>query len=134
VNSSVHRALGCVGHVTNGGVRDLDECRSIGFHLFSGCVQVAHAYVHLEGFGEPVQIGGATVQPGDLIHADQHGVCLVPHDVAPRLAEACRAMEDAERPLVELARSPEFTPQGFLQEQTEFGRRMAELARRFALG
>ena len=131
VNSSVHRALGCVGHVTNGGVRDLDECHSIGFHLFSGCVQVAHAYVHLEGYGEPVQLGGITVQPGDLIHADKHGVCLVPHEVAPRLAEACRAMEDAERPLVTLARSPDFTPQGFLELQADFRERMAELQGRY---
>ncbi|MBM3500276.1 MAG: RraA family protein [Armatimonadetes bacterium] len=131
VNSSVHRALGCVGHVTNGGVRDLDECRSIGFHLFSGCVQVAHAYVHLEGFGEPVQVGGVTVSPGDLLHADQHGVCLVPHEVAPHLAEACREMEALERPLIELARSPEFTPQGFLQARAEFGEQFANLQRRY---
>jgi len=131
VNSSVHRALGCVGHVTNGGVRDLDECHSIGFHLFSGCVQVAHAYVHLEGFGHPVHVAGATVHPGDLIHADKHGVCLVPHEVAPRLAEACRAMEDAERPLVTLARSPDFTPQRFVDAQVEFRKRMAELQERY---
>jgi 4-hydroxy-4-methyl-2-oxoglutarate aldolase len=134
VNSSVHRALGCVGHVTNGGVRDLDECHSIGFHLFSGCVQVAHAYVHLEGFGEPVDVGGVTVCPGDLLHADQHGVCLIPQEVAPRLAEACRAMEDAERPLVELARSPDFAPARFLEEQTRFRGRLAELQRRYREG
>jgi regulator of RNase E activity RraA len=133
VNSSVHRALGCVGHVTNGGVRDLDECRSIGFHLFSGCVQVAHAYVHLESFGHPVHVGGATVHPGDLIHADKHGVCLVPHEVAPRLAEACQAMEDAERPLVTLARSPDFTPARFLAGQTDFREGMAELQRRYGM-
>jgi regulator of RNase E activity RraA len=134
VNSSVHRALGCVGHVTNGGVRDLDECHAIGFHLFSGCVQVAHAYVHLESFGEPVEVGGALVSPGDLLHADQHGVCLIPHVVAPRLAEACRAMEEAERPLVVLARSAEFTPQRLLDEQARFRERMAELRSRFAAG
>jgi len=132
VNSSVHRALGCVGHVTNGGVRDLDECYSIGFHLFSGCVQVAHAYVHLEGFGEPVEVGGATVRPGDLIHADRHGVCLVPHEVAPRLAEACREMEAVERPMVDLARSADFTPAKHLAEQARFRERFAELQRRYS--
>ena len=134
VNSSVHRALGCVGHVTNGGVRDLDECRSIGFHLFSGCVQVAHAYVHLEDFGQPVEVGGAMVRPGDLIHADQHGVCLVPHEVAPRLAQACREMEAAERPMVELARSSEFTPAKQIAAVGVFREQFAELQRRYGKG
>ena len=134
VNSSVHRALGCVGHVTNGGVRDLDECHSIGFHLFSGCVQVAHAYVHLEGFGEPVEVGGATVYPGDLIHADKHGVCLVPHGVAPRLAEACREMEAIERPVIDLARSDAFTPERHLAALATFRERFAELQRRYGGG
>jgi len=133
VNSSLHRALGCGGHVTNGGVRDLDECHEIGFHLFSGCVQVAHAYVHLESFGEPVEVGGVTVRPGDLLHADKHGVCLVPHAVAPRLAEACAAMEELERPLVELARSTDFTPQAFLELRGTFGHQFAELSERYRI-
>lgn len=133
VNSSVHSALGCVGHVTNGGVRDLDECHEIGFHLFSGCVQVAHANVHLESFGEPVEVGGVTVQPGDLIHADKHGVCLVPHEVAPRLAQACAAMEELERPLVALARSIGFTPQAFLELRERFGEQFAELSERYRI-
>ena len=111
VNASVHQALGCVGHITNGGVRDLDECRHIGFQFFSSCVQASHAHVHLESFGHPVEVGGIAVHPGDLIHADRHGVCLIPHEVAPEVAAACEAMEAIERPLTELARSPEATPQ-----------------------
>ncbi len=133
VNSSLHRALGCVGHVTNGGVRDLDECREIGFHLFSGCVQVAHANVHYEDFGTPIEVGGATVAPGDLIHADQHGVCIVPDVVAPRLAEACAAMEELEKPMVETARSAGFSLEKFLSERDTFMERFAELSRQFAI-
>ena len=110
VNASVHKALGCVGHITNGGVRDLDECHRIGFQYFSGCVQVSHAHVRVADFGKPVKVGGVTVHPGDLIHADKHGVSLIPHSVAAELASACRAMEALEWPLIELARSKEFTP------------------------
>ncbi len=33
VNGNIHRALGCVGAVTNGGVRDLNEVRALGFHF-----------------------------------------------------------------------------------------------------
>jgi 4-hydroxy-4-methyl-2-oxoglutarate aldolase len=128
VNSSVHKALGCVGHVTNGGVRDLEECRAIGFHFFSGCVQVSHAYVHLEDFGQPVEVGGTVVQPGDLIHADRHGVCVVPQEVAPYVAEACRAMEELERPLIELARSPDFTPARYAEFVAEFREKLGGVA------
>ena len=35
VNANIHKALGCVGTVTDGSVRDLDEVREIGFHFFS---------------------------------------------------------------------------------------------------
>jgi len=130
VNATLHQALGCVGHITNGGVRDLEECRALGFHFFSGCVLVSHAYVHLEGFGEPVQVGGVTVRPGDLIHADRHGVCLIPQEVAPRLAEACAIVEALERPLLELARSSEFTPARYAEARRAFRRQWQEWVER----
>ena len=133
-NATLHQALGCIGHITNGGVRDLDETRRIGLQFFSGCVQVAHAYVHLEGFGQPVAVGGVTVRPGDLIHADKHGVCLIPLEVAPRLAEACAAMEELERPLIELACSADFTPDRYLAARAQFREGYAQAAGQFAAG
>ncbi len=132
VNSTVHKALGCVGHITNGGVRDLDEVREIGFQLTSGCVQVAHAYVHLEDFAISVQVGGVTVNPGDLLHADQHGFCIIPPEVAPHLAEACRGIEEVEHPLLELARSSAFTVAKYSQARVELAQELAALSADFA--
>ena len=132
VNSTVHKALGCVGHITNGGVRDLDEVREIGFQLISGCVQVAHAYVHVEDFAIPVQVGGVTVNPGDLLHADQHGFCIIPPEVAPHLAEACRGIEEVEHPLLELARSSAFTVAKYIQARVELAQELAALSADFA--
>ncbi len=82
VNSTVHKALGCAGHITNGGVRGIDEGRENGFQRISGCVRVAHAYVHVEDLAIPGQEGVVTVNPGDLLHVDQHGFCIVPQEVA----------------------------------------------------
>jgi regulator of RNase E activity RraA len=130
VQASLHKALGCVGQVTNGGVRDLEECRRIGFQFFSSCVLVSHAYVHLEGFGKPVVVGGLTVGPGDLIHADRHGVCLIPPNVAPHLATACQEMEALERPLIELARSTEFTPARFVAARASMSKQFEEASNR----
>jgi len=100
VQVSIHRSLGCVGVVTNGGVRDLDEVKSLDFEYFSSCLLVSHAYIHLDAVDCPVEVGGLTVRPGDLLHADIHGVAIIPAAVAPFLAEACRAAQDAEVPVI----------------------------------
>jgi regulator of RNase E activity RraA len=109
VTATIHHKLGCVGHITSGCPRDLDEVHALGFQLFGLNACVSHAYVRLVEFGTPVTIAGVQIRPGDLIHADKHGVCLIPHEVAPRLAEACAEVERRERPLLEICRSDRFT-------------------------
>ena len=99
VTATIHQKLGCVGHITSGCPRDLDEVEALGFQLFGLNPCVSHAYVRLVEFGTPVVIGGVEIHCGDLIHADKHGVCLIPHEVAPRLAAACVEVERRERPL-----------------------------------
>ena len=115
VNSTIHKKLGCVGHITDGCPRDLDEVAALGFPLFGLNPCVSHAYVRLVDFGKPVRLAGVEIKPGDLIHADKHGVCLVPHEVAPRLAEACAQVEQMEKPLLEICRSPEFKLEEYLR-------------------
>jgi 4-hydroxy-4-methyl-2-oxoglutarate aldolase len=110
VNGTIFKALGCVGTITNGGVRDLDEVRAMGFHFFASCVIPSHAYVHVVETGKPVNIGGLTVRPGDLIHADQHGVVTIPHEIAAEVAARGREVEDKERVIIEYFRSPDFSP------------------------
>lgn len=100
VQGSIHKALGCAGVVTNGGVRDLDEVQKLQFGYFASCVLVSHAYVHLEAYDCPVSVGGLTVRPGDLLHADKHGVIVIPHEIAPMLADACRKAQWAEEPVI----------------------------------
>jgi regulator of RNase E activity RraA len=112
VNGSTYQALGAVGCVTNGGVRDLVEVHDIGFHFFSSCVLVSHAYVHVVEAGTPVTVGGLSVAPGDLLHGDEHGVTSIPTGIARDLPDACRRVEAAERPVIEYARSGEATPDG----------------------
>lgn len=110
VNSNVHRALGCVGTVTRGGVRDLEEMRRAGFHAFASAVLVSHAYVHVVDFGAPVQIGRLNVHHGDLIHADRHGVLVVPTEIARDLPRAAATIERLEREIIDCCHAPDFTP------------------------
>jgi 4-hydroxy-4-methyl-2-oxoglutarate aldolase len=108
VNATIFGALGCAGCVTNGCVRDLKETRALGFHFFARGPGVSHAYVRVESAGQPVTVGGLRVSPGDLIHADQHGVLLIPIEVAGELPAAARRVIAAEQSLLRWVRSPDF--------------------------
>jgi 4-hydroxy-4-methyl-2-oxoglutarate aldolase len=112
VNGSIHKALGCVGAVTNGCVRDLKEVREMGFHFFAQHVAVSHAYVHMVEFGQPVRIGGLTIKPGDLLHGDLHGVHSVPVEIAPKIPEAVAKLVANERRTIDYCQSPGFTLEG----------------------
>ena len=115
VTATIHQKLGCVGHITSGCPRDLDEVRALGFQLFGLNPCVSHAYVRLVYFGTPVNILGTEIASGDLIHADKHGVCLIPHEIAPRLAEACAEVERRERPILEICRSANFSLEEYIK-------------------
>lgn len=112
VNANLHKAMGAVGVVTDGGVRDLDEVRELGFQFLSKCVLVSHAYVHIVEVGKPVTVGGLNVNPGDLLHADQHGCIHIPHEIAAEVPDAAQRVEDRERKIINFAKSAEFTWQG----------------------
>ncbi len=108
VNATIFRALGCAGCVTNGCVRDLKDARGMGFHFFAHGPGVSHAYVRVESAGLPVMVGGLEVRPGDLIHADQHGVLMIPREIAGDLPAAAERVIAAEQSLLRWVRSSDF--------------------------
>src|SRR6266540_461582 len=121
VNGNIHRALGCVGVVTDGGVRDLGPVRALKFHYFAAEVLVSHAYVHLTDFGKPVTVGGVSVKPGDLLYGDEHGVIQIPHALAKKVGSLCYEVYQSERPLIDLCQSADFTLEKlkkFLEKKT----------------
>lgn len=109
VQANIYKALGCVGTVTSGGVRDLEEVQALGFHFFAATVSVSHAYVHVVEVGIPVTVAGLTVRPGDLLHGDRHGVVQIPHEIAREIPRAARELEARERAIIEVCRSPDFS-------------------------
>jgi len=96
VNSNVHRALGCVGTITDGGIRDLDEMNNAGFKALARRMCVGHAFSCPVRWGCEVEVFGRKIQPGQLIHADKHGFLVVPPEDEPRLLEAARFMDANE--------------------------------------
>jgi 4-hydroxy-4-methyl-2-oxoglutarate aldolase len=110
VQSNIYKALGCAGAITDGCVRDLKEVRELGFRFFARGPGVSHAYVRLEAIGEPVRVGGLTVRPGDLVHADMHGVLLIPKQVAAELPAAADRIIEREQAFIRWVRSADFDP------------------------
>lgn len=109
VHVNILKALGCVGVVTNGAVRDLPAAESAGFHYFAGNLAVSHAYVHIVGVGEAVEIGGLKIRSGDLLHGDLHGVQSIPLDIATRIPRVAAGIAATEQAIIDLCRSPEFS-------------------------
>jgi 4-hydroxy-4-methyl-2-oxoglutarate aldolase len=109
VHANILLALGCLGLVTNGAVRDLPGVRSTGFQMFARNVSVSHAYAHVFDFGGTVEVGHLKVEPGQLIHADRHGVEMIPTEVAERIPQAAREIQEKRDYLIGLCRSADFS-------------------------
>ncbi len=107
VNTAVHRGLGCVGGVTNGSMRDLDDCAP-GFQLLAGKVGPSHAHVHIVDFGSPVTIFGMRVLHEDIIHADRHGAVVIPVSAVKELPVAVELLVRREAVILKAARDADF--------------------------
>ena len=96
VNSNAHRALGCVGTITDGAIRDLDEMTNAGFKAIARRLCVGHAHVTPVQWGCEVEVFGRIVRPGQLIHADKHGFLVVPAEDEAKLLDAAIFMDGNE--------------------------------------
>ena len=116
VNANVHRALGCVGTITDGAIRDLDEMTNAGFKALARRLCVGHAAVQPIAWGEEVEVFGRKIQPGQLLHADKHGFLAIPVEDEAKLLEAARFMDTNEcQTVIEAARgSTGLTPEQLL--------------------
>lgn len=96
VCSNMHKALGCVGTVTEGAIRDLDEMTNAGFKAIAQRLCVGHAYSAPVEWGIPVEVYGCRIEPGDLIHADKHGFLVIPPEDQEHVVEAAAFMDGNE--------------------------------------
>jgi len=109
MHAAILQALGCVGYITDGAVRELPRVRNMKFQLFAGNVTVSHAYAHIFDFGAPVNVGGLAVRPGDLLHGDLHGVLTVPEGLAQELPAVAAQMQRREQKIIHFCRSSDFS-------------------------
>lgn len=109
VHSTVHKALGALGCVTNGSFRDT-AMLAPGFQILGGMVGPSHAHVHLVDFGRPVNVFGMNAGHDDVIHADNHGAVVIPPDCVKRLPAAIDLLTRREKVILDICADPAFTP------------------------
>ena len=114
VQSAIHVGLGCVGLITNGSVRDLDQWAP-GFQFLAGRIGPSHAYAKPVAFGGPVNVFGMAVKDGDLLHADRHGAVVVPVALAKGVADAARIVAEREAKILAVARGPGCTAERLIE-------------------
>ncbi|MDE1904750.1 MAG: RraA family protein [Alphaproteobacteria bacterium] len=107
VQSNVHKALGCVGVITDGAVRDIDVWAK-DFFVLAGTVMPSHAHVDIVEFGKTVSVAGMVVSQNDLIHADRHGAVVIPLNVARKVPEAANLLAKREKVILDACKSPRF--------------------------
>jgi regulator of RNase E activity RraA len=118
VNSNIHKGFGCHAVITNGSVRDLPDIAD-GFQMLAGRIGPSHAFVHVVDFSRPVTVAGMRVADGDLIHADQHGAVVIPHDVCGEVKQAAALISRRERVVISAAQQPGFDIEALRRAQRE---------------
>jgi regulator of RNase E activity RraA len=96
VNSNAHRSLGCVGTITDGAIRDLDEMCNAGFKALARRLCVGHAFSVPVRWNCEVEVFGTSVKPGQVIHADKHGFLAIPDEDLDKLVDAAAFMDANE--------------------------------------
>jgi 4-hydroxy-4-methyl-2-oxoglutarate aldolase len=79
ISATIGHRQGELGAIVDGGVRDVDHSRGIGYAIWSKSVSPITGKWRVEiAINKPVTICGIPVNPGDLVLADETGVCFIP--------------------------------------------------------
>jgi regulator of RNase E activity RraA len=79
-------ALGIVGVVIDGAVRDSEAIRALGFPMFAAGLNPNGPTKSVPGrVNHPISIGGVTVHPGDLVVGDADGITVIAREQAAAL-------------------------------------------------
>ncbi len=117
-------SVGCIGAVTDGGVRDIAGLMTVPFAVYSRGKTIHHCALRVRSINKPIEIGGITVSPGDVIHAGAEGVIKIPAGCVETIGASCRQMRVFEYEAHEVLRSSAINP-------VEKRRIVGELLRKF---
>lgn len=90
-------AAGCLGLITDGGVRDIPGLMTTPFACYCKGRTIHHGQLRFRAAGKPVEVGGIVVRQGDVIHADGGGVITIPEPCLEVLPAQAMRMQSFER-------------------------------------
>lgn len=90
------KAVGCVGALSNGPSRDIDEIRPMRFQYMLSGVTAGHGAMAVHAVNVPVTVAGMDVCPGAIIHMDENGACTFPADRLEAVLTHVRALQKEE--------------------------------------
>jgi 4-hydroxy-4-methyl-2-oxoglutarate aldolase len=127
VMCTVYKAFGCVGLVTSGAARDLEQVERLGFACFASSTIASHGYSRIIDVNVEVQVGGLSIRPGDVLHGDANGVTTIPRDLVSEVALGCQKFMDAEALVLDYARAGAPTVEGLRRAHEACARRFARI-------
>ena len=100
------KAVGCVGAISNGPSRDLDEIRPMKFQYMLSGTTAGHGAQGIQAINVPVSVGGMDIAPGEIIHMDETGACKFPAEKLQDVLTNVSAMaKEEEARMSELERA-----------------------------
>jgi 4-hydroxy-4-methyl-2-oxoglutarate aldolase len=98
ISAQTGKRQGEVGAIVQGGVRDIAHSRAIGYPVWASDVTPVTGKWRLETveINGPIQIGDVRVTPGDLVVADDSGVCFIPRELMLEVLDAAEQKAQAE--------------------------------------
>jgi len=93
---SAMKSIGCLGLISNGPSRDLDEVRPMGFQYMLSGVTAGHGAMAVRAVNVPVSVGGMDVAPGEIIHMDENGAVKFPAGKIEAVLANVRKLQQVE--------------------------------------
>jgi regulator of RNase E activity RraA len=109
IMTTQYKAMGVIGVVTNGPMRDIDSIKPLGFQYYCTGVTPGHGDFIVKAVNVPVRVGGMTVMPGDMLHMDMHGAVKFPADKMGEVLERAERLLASEADTMRAFREPGFS-------------------------
>ncbi len=94
--TSAMKAVGCVGCISNGPSRDIDEIRPMQFQYLLSGITPGHGATAVRAVNVPVSVAGMDVSPGEIVHMDENGAVKFPADRLKDVLENVRKLREEE--------------------------------------
>ena len=96
------KVAGCVGAISNGPSRDIEEIRPMKFQYLLSGTTPGHGNMSIRAINVPVSVGGMDVAPGEIIHMDENGACKFPADRLEDVFNNVQALQQEEAARMDL--------------------------------